>query len=200
MSIYQVVSKQRWLLQEIRNVFYYETRVGDPSTSEWQDICDEFRATYSGILKNDLSDEWAFYGINVKQVDVAGLNSFDYVPTAGDLVGDITVDDVPTQVALLVSVKGFTTKPNRGRTYIGGGVEGNMVKSLWDISFRTTGENFINTIVQLNNAGTNPLDRVAVQWNSSHTMVTAWNEIPILSAYASEVPATQRRRRIGVGI
>lgn len=200
MSVFQISVKMLWLNQECRNIFYYDTDTGDPDTAEWQDVCDEIRTQLNAALVNDMSDEWSFYGINVKQVDVPGLNSFDYVPTAGTLVGDISVDDVATQVALLVSVKGFTVKPNRGRTYLCGGVEGNLTKSEWSQDFMDQAVIYINAIRGLNKAGTNGLTRQAVQWNSSHTQVVDNNDIPSESAYASKIPATQRRRRIGVGI
>lgn len=200
MSIFQVTHKMRFHLQEVRNVFYYETSVGDPSTSEWKDIVDEIRADLVGDLATDFVDTWEFYAIDYRKVDVAGLLSFEAVPTAGILVGLSAVDSVASQIAMLVSVKGTTTKPNRARTYLCGFRETHLADSLWDSAILASGETFIDLQSALNSGGTNPLQRVAAQWNSSHTQVIASNNIAGSAAVASAVPATQRRRRLGVGM
>lgn len=200
MAIWQVTHKQRWLLQEVRNVFYYDTGVGDPSDSEWQDIADEIRADYSSELSGHLVDDWQFYGIDYRKVSVAGLLSFSKTPTAGAFVGTSTAQSTATQVALLISVKGTTTKPNRARTYLGGNPQTGLIGSIWSSAYLNNAEDFIDLQSVLNAGGTNPLTRVAAQWNTSHTMVIVFNNIAGASAVASQVPATQRRRRIGVGI
>lgn len=200
MTIYQVVHKQRFHLQEVRNIYYYETTVGDPSTSEWQDIVDEIRGDYDSELKAGMVPEWEFYGIDYRIVSTAGLLSFSAVPTLGDLLGTNANDSVATQIAMLVSVKGTTTKPNRARSYLTGFTETGLVDSLWSASIQSDGESFVDFQSVLNGAGTNPLQRVAAQWNTSHTLVTVTNNIAGQASVASQVPATQRRRRIGVGI
>lgn len=200
MGIYQVTHKATWLLQQIRNVFYYETTVGEPSSSEWQDIVDEIRADYVSELVGYLSDQYTFNGIDRRRVDTAGLLSFAEVPTSGVWTGTVAADSLPTQVAMLVSVKGTTTKPNRARTYVAGLTESSATASIWVAGHMTQLEGFIDLQSALNSAGTNPLQRVAAQWNTSHTQVIASNNISGSAAVASSVPATQRRRRIGVGI
>jgi len=199
-DIYMVTHKMVFHLQETRNIYYYEEQTGDPSDSEWQDICDEIRADYDSELKSAMCTDWKFYGIDYRKVSVAGLLSFSKTPTSGDLVGTSAADSTATQVALLVSVKGITTKPNRARTYLCGYGELNMVDSLWVSAARTGAEDFIDLQSALNSGGTHVLLRVAAQWNSSHTQVIAENNIAGSSSVASIVPATQRRRRIGVGI
>lgn len=200
MSIFQVTWKQRWLAQEIRNTFYYQTTVGDPSTSEWGDIADEIRADLVIHHVPFATVDWNFYAIDYRKVDVAGLLSFEALPTLGTLVGTSTSDDLPTQVAILVSVKGVTVAPNRARTYLGGLGENVVTDSLVGTGFLASFETLIDLQSALNTAGTNPLTRVAARWNTAHTMVTAWNDISGQSSKTSLVPATQRRRRIGVGI
>lgn len=190
MTIYQVIHKQRWLSQEIRNTYYYETTVGDPSTSEWQDCVDEIRADYVAELAGHMSNDWSFYGIDYREVSTAGLLSFEAIPTGGDYVGIQTIDNLPTQVALLVSVKGATTKPNRARTYFGGMTEADCTDSLWGSLIRAAFEAFIAQQSVLNAGGTNPLSRVAAQWNSSHTQVIVDNTIAAAAGVASLVPAT----------
>lgn len=200
MTIYQVTHKGTWYDQQIRNVYYYETVTGDPSTSEWQDIVDEIRADYVAELQSHLVPDYTFVGIDYRNVSTAGLLSFSVTPTAGSLVGTSVNDTVATQIALLVSVKGTTTKPNRARTYLGGMNEGECGDSKWGATIRSDCEAFIDLQSVLNAAGTNELQRVSAQWNTGHTAVIVSNNIAGSAAQASLIPATQRRRRIGVGI
>ena len=200
MGVYMVTHLQRWLAQEVRNVYYYETTVGEPSDSEWKDIVDEIRGDYVSELTGVLSDAWEFYGIERRRVDTAGLLSFLEVPTAGKFTGTATADSLATQIAMLLSVKGTTTKPNRARTYLAGMTEVSLNASLFGSGGRADAEAFIDLQAALNAGGTNPIQRVAAQWNTNHSQVIAQNWISTSFAVASEVPATQRRRRIGVGI
>lgn len=200
MTIYQITHKQRFHLQEVRNIYYYETTVGDPSPAEFIDIVDEIRVDYAAELAPNFTNQWNFYGIDYRIVDTAGLLSFEALPTAGQLVGASATDSVATQVALLVSVKGTTTKPNRARTYLCGFIEDFLTNSLWTAGAQAFCETFVDLQSVLNGAGTNPLQRVSAQWNSSHTQVIVTNNIAGDASKASQVPATQRRRRIGVGI
>jgi hypothetical protein len=200
MTIYQLTHKMRWLGQEVRNIFYYETTVGNPSTSEFQDMVDEIRADLVAELIASLSPDWAFYALAYRIVSSAGLLSFDIFPTAGEIVGTSGSDDLATQIAMLVSVKGTTTKPNRARTYLAGFVEAVVIDSLFNAASQLAAEVFIDLQSDLNAGGTNPLVRMAAQWNSSHTQVIVTNNISGDASKASQVPATQRRRRIGVGI
>lgn len=200
MGTYQVTWKWRWLLQECRNTFYYVTSVGEPSAAEWIDCVDEIRNDIDTEWKIYMSDDCVFWGMDYRRVDTAGLLSFEAIPTSGDLVGTSATDDLPTQIALLVSVKGTTVKPNRARTYLPGTTEGWLTDSLFGSTVQGAGEDLIGFQSNLNTGGTNPLSRVAAQWNSSHTQVIATNDLSGASPVASAVPATQRRRRIGRGI
>lgn len=200
MAVFQVTLKWRWLLQECRNVFYYETITGNPSTSEWTDIVDEIRGEIDSTIKSNISSDCEFYGIDYRQVDVSGLPSFSAVPTSGALAGTSAVDSVPTQIALLVSVKENTTAPNHARTYLPGFNQDAVVDSIWGPGTVTNAEGFIDDMSVLNAAGTNELQRVAARWNTAHDAVTAYNNIAGAPAVASLIAATQRRRRIGVGI
>lgn len=200
MGTYMVTHKAIFLQQEIRNIFYYVTSVGEPSDSEWQDIADEIRGDWAAELQATMSSSYSLYGIDYRRVDVAGLLSFSKSFTSGSIAGSSGTDELPTQIALLVSNKGATTKPNRARTYLAGWTEGSVTDSLFLGGAKSAGEAFVDLQSNLNSGGTNPLSRVAAQWNTSHTQVVATNDISGAVSVASTVPATQRRRRIGVGI
>lgn len=200
MGTYMVTHKFLWLNQETRNIYYYDTTNGEPTSSEWQDIVDEIRADYQNDLRPQMSDDWEFYAIDRRRVDTAGLLSFTEIPTAGHVIGSNATDDLPTQVAMLVSVKGDTTKPNRARTYLAGFCEDSCTESQFLIASRTAGELIVDAQSVLNSGGTNVLQRVSAQWNTGHTAVIVTNFISASPSFASITPATQRRRRIGVGI
>jgi hypothetical protein len=200
MTIYQVTLKQRYYDQEVRNVFYYETTVGDPSTSEWKDIADEIRSDLDTYWNGRCVPEWEFYAIEYREVDTPGLLSFEAIPTSGSLFGTDTGEGSASQLAVLCRVKGTSTKPNRARSYLCGVAADKIVDSKWDSGTTDSAEDFIDEMSVLNNAGTNTLQRVAAQWNTAHTEVTVTNNISAQASLASEVPATQRRRRLGVGI
>jgi hypothetical protein len=200
MTIYQVTHKAVLLAQQIRNVFYYETQVGEPGPGEWVDIVDEIRADFIAEMAQRVVEEYSFYAIEYREVDSPGLPSFEVPPTAGDALGTDPGDPLPTQVAMLVSVKGTTTKPRNARSYLAGLSVSETEDGIFGTGARGDAEAFIDLNSVLNAGGTNPLQRVAVQWNQNHTEVTVWNNIAGSAARASVVPATQRRRRIGVGI
>lgn len=201
MAVFQVTHLQRYQLQECRNVYYYETITGNPSVSEWQDICDEIRGDYvSEMGAAAFHDSWEFYGITYRQVETAGLPSFLVLPTAGALVGTGAGDPVPAQIALVISAKANSTKPNRVRTYFTGFLETQITGGLFPSSVTDLWEAFFDVQSVLNAAGTNELQRVSVQWNGTHTQVVDYNNVAGAAGKAATVPATQRRRRIGVGI
>jgi hypothetical protein len=199
-DVWLVTHKMRLLGQEIRNTFYYEEISGEPDGGEWVDIVDEIRADLVAELDNFFTEDWTFYGIDARKVSAADLPSTEYLPTLGDLVGESNTDAMATQIAMLISVQGLTAKPRRARTYMAGWPEAILVAGLFQSNYISAAETFIDLQSVLNAAGVNELQRVSAQWNSSHTIVTAYNNIAGRPSKASRVPATQRRRRIGVGI
>lgn len=200
MTVYQVTHKMRWQSQEMRNVYYYETITGDPSASEWQDIVDEIRADFVSELQSDMDSDWSFYGIDYREVDTAGLPTFSVTPTSGSLSGSSGGTAMPAQIALVVSAQANSTKPRRVRTYYTGYTENGFSDGLWGSAVVGRAESFFDFQSVLNAAGTNELQRVSVQWNTSHTVVTAFNNVAGSAGVGADIPATQRRRRIGVGI
>lgn len=200
MGIYLVTHKYTLLAQEIRNTFYYETTASEPDNGEWQDIADEIRADFVAEWAAQVVDDLSFYGIDRRRVDSAGLLTIPEVFTAGPIAGGAANDPLPTQIALLISNKGVTVKPNRARTYLAGLHDISVTQGLWEAVPRAAAETFIDLQSDLNAIGTNPLQRVSAQWNTGHTMVVDHNDLSGAASIASIVPATQRRRRIGVGI
>lgn len=192
MGDYMITHKQRLLGQEVRNVFYYETTAGEPDDGEWQDICDEIRADYIAELQNGHVDDWSFYAMDFRRVDTPGLPTFEKTPTAGTVVGSAAIDPLPTQIALLVSLKGAFTKPNKARSYTAGWGENQVTDGLFVQSALDEAETFIDLQSDLNSIGTNPLQRISAQWNSGHTAVVATNNISGTPAVGNPIPEIGR--------
>jgi hypothetical protein len=200
MGTYLVTHKGTLLGQQIRNTFYYITTVGEPSDAEWQVAADEIRADWVAQMAARITSSMTLDGIDRRRVDIAGLLSFSETFTLGPIAGSNGSDPIATQVALLISNKGTTIKPNRARTYLAGFTEADVLVSQWLAAATNAGEAFVDLQSNLNGAGANPLSRVAAQWNATRTAVILTNDLSGAASVASVIPATQRRRRIGVGI
>lgn len=197
MAVQQVTHLQRFLGQEVRNVFYYETAHESLSAAQLQEVADDIRALYvAQIGAANISNDWALYGVSIRRVDVAGIPGIDVGFTSGTLSGTATNESLPSQIAMLAHGVSYVAKPNRVRSYLAGLVENHLVDGYWAAAAMTQRLNLINALDTLTIDGVS-WERVAAQWNTAHTLVDDWNQIA--TYFISDVPATQRRRRIGRG-
>lgn len=198
MAIWQVTLKQRWLGQEVRNVLHYEGAQESLTASEATELANDFRGDFTSTtgLVGALSNDWTLYGVAVRRVDEAGWPTVELGFTAGPLVGTNAAENLPTQVALLVHGTAYAQKPNRVRTYFGGMPETQSVDGLWSPAVQTLFLTFA-AVLHSESIGGDLWERVAVEWSGDRTHVVAWNTIE--NYFVTPVPATQRRRRIGVG-
>lgn len=196
MATFQFTALQRLLGQEVRTVAYYDG-VGLAS-AVGQDITDDWRDYFNTHLRGQLVEEWAFYGGLVRLVSSPGQPSIEFTPTAGAVVGALSADPLPTQVAGLVSYRAESGRPNQARDYFCGFGEG---------SSNVTGQinaSTLSAMVDMGAAtlevtvGITPLPRVSAEWNDNRTQVVESNALSVVRA--SNVWATQRRRRLFVGI
>lgn len=199
MPVYRVSILQQQAGQVMMNVLYYD--VGGPiSVSGAVEVADDIRAKYlSSTLAGALSVGWSYVGIELRRVDIADQPSITVPPTAGTLAGTGSGDPLPTQIAALVSGTALTAFPRRVRTYIAGNTEGQLSNGLWAPAYETRCLNFVEAIDSIAITG-DLLDRVAVTLGGAvgHPVVTDFNSVATYSF--TRVPATQRRRRIGVGL
>jgi len=198
MPTYRVSILQQQYGQLMMNVLHYDVG-GAVSPAGIVEIADDIRAKYvSSTLAANLSSTWAYIGVEVRRVDLADQPSISVAPTAGVLVGTGPGDPLPTQIACLVSGTALTAFPRRVRTYIPGVREGSLTAGLFATSFSDRCMDFVEAIDGIAISG-DLLDRVAVRYGDEGDgpIVTASNSIATYSVTA--VPATQRRRRIGVG-
>jgi len=180
------------------NVLHYDVG-GVIAPATIVEIADDIRAKYvSSTLAANLSASWAYVGVEVRRVDLADEPSISAAPTAGSLAGTSAGDPLPSQIACLVSGTALTPFPRRVRTYIPGITEGSLTAGLFSSTFRTRAQDFVEALDNITLTG-DLMDRVAVRYTDSGSgpAVTAFNSIATYSV--TSVPATQRRRRIGVG-
>lgn len=197
MPLYQFSVKQTLLEQQVRNVLTYETTfTADPS--DIQEAVDEIRSHWATALSTvSLSNDWSLDGVYVRQVNLAGYLGVDYDFTSGVLDGPGAAENVPTQIALLVVGKGTTTPPNRVRTYFAGFTEGHVVDGKFGSSQLGVFETLMENLDDLSSTS-GSFVRVSPRWAADGSYVVAAN--PLTTYRAIDVPATQRRRRIGRGI
>lgn len=197
MAIWQVTHLQRLLGQEVRNVFHYTAAPTSLSAAQLQELADDIKAIYvAGTEDANRTNDWSLYGVNVRRVDVAGVPGQDVGFTGGSLVGASAGENVPTQIAILVHGVSYVTKPNRVRSYLAGHSISAIADGLVDAAFRTSALGLIQALDTLTIDG-QTFSRVSAQWDALHETVVAFNEID--NYFVSDVPATQRRRRIGRG-
>jgi len=197
MAVQQVVHLQRLLGQEVRNVFYYETTHETLSAAQLQEVADDIRDVWATLnTASGQVNDWQLYGVGIRRVDVAGIPSIDVGFTSGTLVGSSPSESLPTQTAMLCHGVAYVPKPNRVRTYLAGRAEGHLADGYWNAAALSNVLNWIQALDTLTIDGVS-WERVSAQWNLAHTLVEDWNQIT--TYFVSDIPATQRRRRIGRG-
>lgn len=199
MAIYRVSVLQNLLGQRLINVYHYDTTtvLGGADGVELADAIED--AYVDSDLEDTMSDEWAYAGIELRRVDLADQPSLEIAPTGGAHAGLNVNEVLPLQVCLLVSGTALSTFPRRVRTYLGGFCETHVTNGVWVAGVLSNAVAFIGEMDTLQiTAG--ELDRVSVRYTDpgSGPIVTSFNRV--LTYTTTSVPATQRRRRIGVGI
>lgn len=200
MSIYQIVAKAVWRsASEMRNVHHYEFAEDPPTNAKLQEAVDELDAAYKDHLQGSFPNDLNVYAYDVRRVDLPNLPTAEFIATLGAWSGSSAVDPMPAQLAALVTFKSPQEYPRTSRAYMfpvtetqndaNGQVSDTLVTNLGIWAAR---------IIQLTVAtGTNP-DKQAVQYGGTPRVITANHDIETFKV--SKEWATQRRRRVGVGI
>lgn len=199
MPIYRVNILQSLLAQQMMNVLYYDV---DDTLSSGQalEIADTVRSAYAAAFSaSELSNGWSYDAIEVRRVDLVDQPTLLVQPTAGPLGGTQAADPLPTQIALLVRGSAFAPFPRTVRSYVPGVTEADLNAGLFTTGIRDAAVTFFETIDSMNLTGANA-GRVAatVENLGAGSLVTDFNRIT--DYVGIRIPATQRRRRIGVGV
>lgn len=198
MPVYRVNANQTLRDQSIMNVYYYETD-DELDTDQMEEVGDEFVAAYQdSTLDDSLADDWSLDSLTFRRVDVPNLPELTIISPAMPLTGNNAGQIMATQIAVLVSGLALTAFPRRVRTYLGGFTEGGLDDGLWTPGVVGDSAVFIGQIDSIAVTG-DTLERVSVELGDtgSGVHVVDFNRVDAYSV--TEVPATQRRRRIGVG-
>lgn len=194
MPIYRVSAKGTVNDQEWRNVFHMSSTL---DIGDLQEDMDDLHDTYVTHLKPAWSSQCTLYGYDVRAVEQLGSPTVPYVPTVGPLVGDQPFPTGATQVCMLVSFALVALPPNRGRKYLPGFLGADIeIDGRWSAARLAEAQAWGEAILDIGTGDPNLLFPLAVQYDESG-VVTVWNELDI--AIAKDNPATQRRRRLGVG-
>lgn len=193
----QVVLNQTLYSQQVRNVlhFFYDAALTEETM---QDIADSIRLAWAD---SDLAalqvNNWRMSSVSIRPCGSTGPHAL--IPfTLGDIIGQNVSQETVSQVAMLVSLRnnGFVP-PTRGRIYLAGIAttfidnEGQWVTTALDepaalvaslLDLETIAENFLSLRIASRNA------------NGTCDVLNVVN-----NAQVQPVPATQRRRRLGVG-
>lgn len=196
MAIYRFTVRGQCLSQEWRNVWYGENSVDN--VDQLQDVVDQLRIVYVTLGVGLLHSGWNTYGVDARDMDVAGSPSFGYSYTSGTLTGDQALAPVANQTAALVGYTALTVKPNRVRKYLAGFTTVSLGSDgKWSGAAQTGLAAFNTAVLAVTTAVPDTTFPHSVTIGPLGT-ATADNRCTV--AYLRAVPATQRRRRLGVGI
>ena len=199
MSIYQVVVKAVTGSTQLRNIHHYEFFGSVPDTATLQELADGIDAAYKSNLQANYHTSVQFYEYGVRRVDVGNLPEIPYQATAGAWFGQETSQKLPNQLSALVTFKAQTAFPRTTRTYhFPMGEDSNDAGGVIVAAQITALEAWGNDMLTIDvTTGIDP-DKVAVEYSGTPRVVTANNDVELVSA--TEVWATQRRRKVGIGI
>lgn len=162
--------------------------------------------TIMDIILDAYSDNWigptaphySVDKIGYRDLNVVGSSEQIYQPTGYPKLGLSTGEPVPTQACLLISWQGGATRPNRGRTYLPGLREGHVASNGIIISAVTDAAKQLADDILDNLQLIDPSVYLALRGHVPGDPTTEVRN-QLFTSTVTNVPATQRRRRIGQG-
>jgi hypothetical protein len=208
-DVWHIATVGKYHGQEVVNTYHIRMKSGDATI---ETAVDSIILNFLEALDNHQSSALSWNVVRARQL-VGGDGAYE-LELPAPVVGDLPQDTLPTQIALVVSLKtGFAGRRKRGRLYIPGNVEPHTENSLWHPDVVALFQTVFNTAVQaLGKNGTSQWHEwgvysrrnggVPIPGTSPVQYGPPWSLegfTAITSAVVKNVPATQRRRRIGVG-
>ena len=194
-----VVLNQRLLAQTIQNVLVF-SNIPEDETGR-QTFADALRFAWTTWISGaHRSNNWQWTNVTFIYNEDLPIYSVDVDFTGGPVLGSNASNNLPLQTAMLAKTGIVGPPPNRGRVYFGGMCADQLDDLVnWDDGIMSATQDFlddcVNGIAYTGGAGTAFL-RIARR--SSAGVITSSN--PVETVTMDPVPATQRRRRQGVGI
>jgi hypothetical protein len=190
-----IVPKQQMYGQEMRNTLWFGGN--DAIMDNAQALCDAIHDAWDDNIKQYLVGAWSLYGFDVYDKTIPSVPGIGFVPTAGTLQGTLAGEGMATQIALLVTFKAQVAPPNTNRKYLAGWGEELLANGLFTSTYTAAATAWADDILDIATTTSLAVVMEVVTLLQDGT-VSGGN--PLEYALAKNVPATQRRRRIGVGI
>jgi len=189
-----VTLNQRLLGQVVNNVLVFANLSPDPIVL--QSFADSMRASLASGIVASMTNQWSIDNITYTFNESLPIYSLTYDFTLGLLTGGSSTDPLPTTVAMLVSTSFAGPPPNRGRVYLAGFTEGAVTGGIFTVAAYGTAEALVADWADgLAYTGGTAFLRIARRNNDGTIAISS----PVTSVIGRQIPATQRRRRIGVG-
>lgn len=180
-----------------QNVLHYQDE--SPVTIDWEAFATVIRDDIVTHAQTYLVPSITFTGITVRE-DVLGSVGQTYAPAAGDLAGTSTDDTYARVLAMLVrKLANSTQRPNAGRIYQAGISSKHLTAAgEWSQNSREAFRDLYSDMVTVSIVTGGDFAMVIKASNPAAPNTVDYN--PVNVCRAQTIPATQRRRRIGVGI
>lgn len=200
MSIYQFTIKgNAATFAALRNVHHYEFPGYVPTQDEYEECAQGLADAYATYLFDTFSNQVDFNSIDIRRVDVGDLPTANFIPSGWPDTGNATAVMLPPQVSAVVTWKSPFEFPRSTRTYLFPFTS----SALTTLGFITSSvltalDNFGLALEELAITGQVDAQKVAVKYAGDPRVVTASNIV--FQTNATNIYATQRSRRYGVGI
>lgn len=188
-----VSCNQTWNGEQVANVLGFSNVQEDAS---WlQEFADDIRSEWDSNLGTTLSSDWSLDNISVSFISGGVITySVDVAFTGGALSGSNNGDLSTNQTALLVSLNHIGPKPNRGRVYLCGYTEGELLNGTWIPGATSPSANLIAAFVNgVGPAGSLAFLRIVGRPAANGGLYVS---NPVDNVIPRGRPATQRRRRL----
>jgi len=190
-----LVLNYSFLGQRMNNVLVFSNVQDDPVQMQAQ--ADAIRGSWSSLMAPISNVQLTLESITFVFNGDLPIYSIEVPFTLGPVAGSNPGQVIPTQAALLVTTVHSGGKPNRGRLYLPGMVEGSLdAQGRFDASTRADAHDWVESLADgVGAAGSIIFLRIARRSPQGVIEISS----PVNLIIPREVPAIQRRRRIGQG-
>lgn len=176
---------------EVVNNFCYNADEATILSSQAEDLVQAFRATAEDLYRATFSNAFEIVEYRVRQLPTpTQFGDFSITPTGGTLTGDV----LPPQVSGLLSWKTDQLgKRHRGRTYLPPANEASVTAGVFTAAYQSAVNDFRDAAIVIGDGIETALYSLHV-WSDEDQAAR-----PVTAGIFKLSPATQRRRRAGVG-
>lgn len=181
--------------QAVMNSCVFSNVIFEPSLLQiW---ADQLRDLWDETLRPFQSTTWSLTGLRFVSMPPSSPFSVEVGFSAGPLVGTASEDVLANQTALLVSTQFLGAAPNRGRVYFAGVPDSSLVAGRWTAVSRSAAGAMVTAWA--NGIEGQGEDNIFLRIARVAGEPPATTSNPVETVIPRDVPATVRRRRIGVG-